>query len=265
MKREFIKKALFLLLFFLLFSTVGSAQESLPESESAPAIKTLDHSVFSEVLERYVDKRGLVNYRGLKRDKEAMARLESYIKDMVKIDGFKLEPIQEVEAYWLNLYNALVLNEVLKHYPIQTVAQIPKFFDGERYEVAAFPGQKLSFLDFEKKIFKDKLPDPRLHLLRVNASMSSAPLLREAYSGATFNQKAEAVVLAFLLDFSKNYYDPTRNIFYASPLFLWFDEDFRIWTASNRLFIQIRLPKLPRNFNLRFMGYDWKLNDEKFR
>lgn len=255
---------LFLFLFsFLSFSSF--AQESLPESESAPAVKTLNHVVFSELLERYVDKKGLVNYRGFKRDKEALARLEAYIQDMVKVDGFKLEPIQEVEAYWLNLYNALVLNEVLKHYPIQTVAQIPKFFDGPRYEVAAFPGQKLSFLDFEKKVFKEKIPDPRLHLLRVNASMSSAPLLKEAYNGATFNQKAEAVVLAFLLDFSKNYYDPTRNIFYASPLFLWFDEDFRIWTVSNRFFISIRLPKLPRNFNLRFMGYDWKLNDEKFR
>jgi hypothetical protein len=229
-----------------------------------PPSTPIDHSVFTQLLKQFVNKHGLVDYRAFKKDKDSIATLNAYLDDLMKIDGMSLEPKEERMAYWLNLYNGLVLKEILQRYPVKTVAQIPHFLDERRYELAGFEG-KLSLLDIEQKIFLEKFNDPRLHFARVNGSLSGPAFLQEAFQGSNLEKKLGELTAAFLSDSEKNYYDRNRNIFYASALFLWFEEDFAKWSLSNRNFIQSRFPGLPPTFRLEFMGYDWKLNDTKYR
>lgn len=253
----------YFLFFFLIlgFSSGLYSQESRPAAISAP----LDHSIFSGLLKRFVNKYGLVDYAAFKKDKDAVALLNSYLDDLMKIDGLALEPVEERKAYWLNLYNGLVLREILKHYPIQTVTQVQHFFDEQRYELAAFKGEKLSLIDLEQRVFVERFNDPRLHLIRVNGAMSAPPLLQEAFQSRDLDKKLEELTLAFLLDPVRNFYDQRTNTLFASPLFLWFDKHFMIWNVSPRVFIHQRLRGLPLSFKLAFMGYDWKLNDAKNR
>jgi uncharacterized protein DUF547 len=239
----------------------GGGRAQTPESSPATP---LSHAVFTELLKKFVDKKGLVDYRSFKRDKDSLATLDAYAEDMMKIDGTALEPAGERMAYWLNLYHALVLREILKNYPIQTTAQIPHFFDGPRYLLAAFPGEKLSLMDIEQKIFRERFNDPRLHLVRMNGSLSGPSLLQTAFEAKGFEKQLEEATMSFLKDTSKNSYDSRKNIFYGSPLFNWFEEDFEKYLMSSRSFIASRIP-LPLNFRLQFMGYDWKLNDSKYR
>jgi hypothetical protein len=224
----------------------------------------MSHAVFTELLKKFVSRKGLVDYRSFKRDKDSLATLDAYTGDMMKMDGTILEPAEERMAYWLNLYHALVLREILKNYPVQTTAQIPHFFDGPRYEIAGFPGQKLSLMDIEQKIFRERFNDPRLHLVRMNGSLSGPSLLQAAFEAHGFEKQLEDATMNFLKDTTKNFYDSYKNIFYASPLFNWFEEDFEKYSVSNRSFILSRVP-LPLNVRLEFMGYDWKLNDTRFR
>lgn len=237
------------------------------QPESAPLSSlSLDHSAFTDILKKYVNKNsGLVDYRTFKRDKETIQKLDAYVADMLKIDGFALEPVQERKAYWLNLYNALILKEIIHHYPINLTAEINHFFDDKRYEMAGFKGEKVSLLDLEQKVFVERLTDARTHLARVNGAISGPVFKQEAFQAATVEKALEEITMSFLTDSTKNFYDSRRNIFFVSPLFLWFQEHFGRWEHSNRFFIQKRLQGLPMNFRLEYMGFDWKLNDTRNR
>lgn len=261
-----------ILWFFLLIPVFLQAQQVNPvnyelQPESKPHIPDpINHYVFSDILKKFVNKNsGLVDYRTFKRDKEFIQKLDDYVADLIKIDGFALEPVQERKAYWLNLYNALVLKEIIHHYPINLSAEINHFFDDKRYNIAAFKGEKVSLLDLEQKVFVDRLNDPRTHLARVNGAISGPIFLQEAFQSVTVDKKLDEITLAFLTDSTKNFYDARRHIFFVSPLFLWFQEHFGRWEHSNRFFIQKRLMGLPMNFRMEYMGFDWKLNDTRNR
>src|SRR5215467_14207013 len=137
-----------------LLSFLSIAQE-LPSSEIPASIAPIDHSVFTEILKRYVNKKGFFDYRTFKREKDYQVQLNDYLDDLMKIDGASLEKDGDRMAYWLNLYNGLVIKEVTKRYPVQTVAQIPNFFSEPRYEMASFPEKKISLLDIEQ-YFREK-------------------------------------------------------------------------------------------------------------
>jgi hypothetical protein len=174
---------------------------------------------------------------------------------MMKIDGTIIENNQDRMAYWLNLYNGLVLRDVLKRYPVQTVAQIPNFFSEPRYEMASFPGKKVSLLDIEQ-YFREKFNDPRLHLARVNASMGAPPLMQEAYQAEKFDKQIEEETMNFLKDSTKNFYDPHKNIFYASAILMWFNEDFYPLPSG------LSLAAAPASeVSDSVLGLHWKLND----
>jgi len=249
-------------LLFLMFITSAVFASSSPEKVF---LNSIDHSVFSDLLKKFVNKRGSVDYKSLKRDKEALNRLNSYISDLMQIDGLNLEPAEERIAYWLNLYNALVIQAVLKYYPIPSVLQIPHFFDEPRYEMKSFPKEKLSLLDIETKVFVDRFNDPRVHLAKVNAAIGSAPLFQEAYQAITLDKQLESATMTFLNDPSKIYYDQKKLTLYVSPLFLWFNESFERWAVSNFDFIRKRISPLPLSSKLQFSGFDWRLNDVKYR
>lgn len=267
-----MNKNIFIFIFLSFWALPIHAQQVNPiryelQPESKPNITDpIDHYVLSEILKKFVSKNsGLVDYRTFKRDKESIQKLDAYVADLIKIDGFALEPIQERKAYWLNLYNALVLKEIIHRYPVNMTAEIPHFFDDKRYELASFKGEKVSLLDLEQRVFCDRLNDPRTHLARVNGAVSGPIFSQEAFQGLTVDKKLDEITIAFLTDSSKNFYDSRRNIFFVSPLFLWFQEHFGRWEFSNRFFIQKRLQGLPANFRMEYMGFDWKLNDTRNR
>ena len=72
--------AIFLII--LLFSPIALAQvpqeqpESIPKASTPPEdIIRINHEVVDRILRKYVDKKGLVDYKALKRDKEDLAAL----------------------------------------------------------------------------------------------------------------------------------------------------------------------------------------------
>lgn len=244
---------------FLLFSSFLSAQEI--QNSSLPS--SIDHSAFSVLLQKFVNKKGLVDYKELKKDQNSIQALDLYISDLSKIDGLNLESVNERMAYWLNLYNALVIQRILKSYPVQSVLQIPRFFDEPRYSLKSFPDEKVSLLDIEKTVFLERFNDPRIQLARINGAIGSAPFSQEAYQGETLNAKLDQVTTVFLTHPSKVSYDPKKSTLYVSPVFLWFEKFFTRWATSPTDFIRKKLPNLPPNTKIQFLGYDWKLNDAR--
>src|SRR4029453_7320753 len=82
----------------LFLSLSAQAQTPVPESQPVPESSPftyIDHSYFTRLLQRYVSKKGVVDYRMFKRNKDALTALDAYTTDMLKIDGFSLEPAGE--------------------------------------------------------------------------------------------------------------------------------------------------------------------------
>ncbi len=252
------KKISFLIFFLSLFFSFSQIHAQTPPPSPPP----LDHSVFTQLLKKFVNKKGHVDYRSFKRNKDALNTLGHYVEDLLQINAVNLISEADQKAYGINLYNALVLRDILKSYPVQSVMEIPHFFDGPRYELKGDEGKKLSLNDIEQ-FLREKFSDPSLHLMLVNGSSGGPRFMPEAFEAASLHKKMEEAMLNFLRDPSKNFYNFRANTFFASPIFLWFEDDFKnSQYLSAKNFIGARVP-LPVGFRMGYSSYDWQLNDSK--
>lgn len=232
-----------------------TTRPTLPESIVDPS-QFIDHSVFGEVLHKVVNKHGWVDYRKLKRDKSLQRKLKAYVEDLSKIDPNTLEDPRDRLAGWLNLYNAIVLQEVLQHYPIKRVNQVPHFFDQAKHKI----GEKTySLLDIEQSIFLESLQEPRAVFARVTGTTSGPRLRQTPYHPLKLEEQLEDQTWKFLLNKENVDYNPKRNLLTLNSLLLWYEKEL----GNSIAFLRTYLDLLPPLFNIAYRGYDWTLNDEK--
>ncbi|MCZ7585704.1 MAG: DUF547 domain-containing protein [Deltaproteobacteria bacterium] len=100
----------------LLVALVASVAVSVPAALAADAF---DHtySTFAPVLSKHVAK-NRVNYSALALDQETLAAFVESIGD-VKEKEYRTFTRDQQRAFWINVYNALVLQIVIDSYPIK--------------------------------------------------------------------------------------------------------------------------------------------------
>ena len=145
----------------------------------------LDIAIWDGLLRRHVDDRGRVDYATWQR--QGAAELEHWLAAQRPFDP---EPGSRPEAMalWINLYNALVIRQVLARFPLAsirpTIAGVPNwpaFLAFFSRPVISLQGQSLSLNRIEHGILRPRFGDPRLHFALVCAAVG-CPLLRpEAY------------------------------------------------------------------------------------
>ncbi len=76
------------------------------------------HNSFTNVLHKYVDDWGMVDYRGLKADRYG---LDFYLRSLAEITEEDYSQMNEQEkiAFWINAYNVYTLSIVINQYPIK--------------------------------------------------------------------------------------------------------------------------------------------------
>ena len=159
-------------------------------------------------------------------------------------------------ASWLNLYNALVIQEVLKNYPVNSILKIKDFFGAKRLKV----GEKdYSILDIEEEIFRQDLKDPRAIFARVNGCSSGPRLLKEPFDAAHIDEQLEERTWKFLMDPDNLQYDPKRRMLMLSAVFSWYEKDF----VDVAAFLSKYLNLLPERYQVAYKSYDFRLNDAK--
>src|SRR5258708_36034340 len=83
-------------------------------------------------------------------------------------------------AFWVNAYNAFVLETVINHYPLHaTVKQVPGAFDKTPWRAA---GKTLTLDQIEKTILPE-FKEPRLYLALGRGAVGGGRLRSEAYTG----------------------------------------------------------------------------------
>jgi len=241
----------------------------------------VEHAIWDDLLSKHVrvidgGKRTQVDYSGFKTDRN---RLGSYLEMLSNIehDSFQQWPSADKLAFLINTYNAWTVELILTAYPdLESIKELGGFFQSP-WEKAFIPlfNKKVTLDHIEHDLIRgsQKFNEPRIHFA-VNCASIGCPALRnEAYTAESLDRQLEQQTSLFLSDKSRNYLD--GSTLYVSPIFKWYRKDFKTgWRSANSLreFLALYADSLGLNeqqttllktgkIEIRFLDYDWSLND----
>ncbi len=225
-----------------------------------------DVDAWDALLRRHVDDRGRVDYATWQR--QGTVALEQWLAAQRPFDpepGFRAEAM----ALWINLYNALVIRQVLARFPVAsirpTIAAVPNwpaFLAFFSRPVISLQGQPLSLNRIEHAILRPRFGDPRLHFALVCAAVG-CPLLRpEAYRAERLEAQLEEDARRFLQHPQKLHFEPARGRLWVSRIFQWYRGDVLAVAPSIPAYVGRYRPELalPADVRLHYLPYDWALN-----
>lgn len=240
-------RALFILICSLIVSSSFGAESHIENISEA-----FDHSIFNNLLQKHVSENGKVNYSGFQKDK---AELKAYIKHLTENSSSESWSKNDQLAYWINAYNALTIDLILRNYPTKSIKDIKNPWDQRLWK---FGKQWLSLNHIEHQILR-KMDEPRIHFAIVCASVSCPKLQNEAFIASKLDEKLTSATREFLSDSSKN--QLSENTIKLSKVFRWFKKDFE-QQGSLIDFLNLYSDfKISNKAKKTFMDYNWDLND----
>jgi hypothetical protein len=190
-------------------------------------------------------------------------------------------------AFWLNAYNALVLRTVIDRYPIDgksplypanSIRQIPGAFETARHNVA---GRSVTLDEIENTIIP-AFHDPRSYFALGRGAAGSGRLRSEAFAADRLEPQLTDVAEECARRLACVQIDRMENQVLASSIFSWREREFTAayaGAASARFnarspverailaYVEPRLFGLEQEFlaknafDLKFLPFDWSLND----
>jgi len=262
-----------MLLSLLMLGGAMRAQDAAPDARRDRLDEILDLNV----------RDGFVYYRALKSDR---TKLDAYVASLagVHLDG--ASP-QEQAAFWINGYNAVVLQTVVTHYPMAqrtaeypagSIRQIPGAFERDTHRLA---GRTLTLDQIEQTVLP-AFHDPRVYFALGRGAVGSGRLRSEAYAPDRLEQQlaedaAECASRAQCVQV-----DASGNVMRVSSIFSWRREQFvEAYADKARTGFSGRSPVeravlafidprmlvaeqdvLRKNtFRMEYLPFDWSLND----
>jgi hypothetical protein len=271
----FVRHVVLVCSFFVpLASSIHSAQQ--PPSTAEPL-----HRPFDQLLDLYV-RDGLVYYRAVRADR---ARLDRYLGALGGVsrgtyDGWSRE--QKI-AFWLNAYNAFVLQTVAASYPPRgnSVRNIPGAFDKRPHRAA---GRNVTLDEIENEVLPE-FRDPRVYFALGRGALGSGRLRSEAYTAARLEEQLAAQTSDFLERQNHVRIDQLTGELQVSPIIGWHEAEFvtayaeaeraakfadrsPIERAVLALVDPVLLPSeraylAKGQFKISYQEFDWSLNELK--
>lgn len=255
------------------------AQPRLPADGSDPLHVPLD-----EILDVNV-RDGLVYYRALQSQR---GRLDRYAASLdVPAATHDAWSAEQKMAFWVNAYNAFVLQTVINRYPIRgrspdypqsSIRQISGAFDRTPHRAA---GRSVTLDEIEKEILP-QFKEPRLYLTLGRGAVGSGRLRSEAYTAARLKTQLEDVQAEFVRDEHMIAIDRGAGTMSVTPIVSWNAEHFveaydtgsngpmAPRSASERALVAFISPNLlplerefvqQNQFRVVYRTFDWRLND----
>jgi hypothetical protein len=226
---------------------------------------------------------GMVYYRALKSDR---ARLDAYVASLASASLADASREEQV-AFWLNAYNAIVLQTVIDHYPItqrsgdypaRSIRQVPGAFERLTHRVA---GRTVTLDQIEQTILPG-FQDPRVYLALGRGAVGGGRLRSEAYSAANLERQLTEIANECVTRSQCADVDRVGNLVKLSAVFSWREKEFVAAYADKAAavfgdrspieraalaFIDPRLVTIEREFlaknafKVEFLPFDWTLND----
>jgi hypothetical protein len=252
---------------FSLCAVVALVAACATAEQESTTMELHDAQEWDDLLRRHAREGGL-DYAALAQDR---ALLDRYLASVAATDASALGPDDRL-AFWINAYNAGVAMLVLDRYPgVRSVKDVDGFFDELTFEVAGMP---MTLDEVEGR--SRESGDPRIHFAVVCASTSCPDLRDEAFVGDRLDEQLEEQTRRFLADESKGLrFDADADELHLSSIFKWYAGDFTGGSTVVAFFARSKvaawvLDYLPEGSAgpiraadpaIRYMDYDWSLND----
>src|SRR3954453_22863152 len=207
--------------------SVSAAPRTIAGPQASATTDVL-HRPFDQILDVNV-RDGLVYYRALKSER---GRLDRYAASLnvpaATYDGWSRN---EKMAFWINAYNAFVLQTVVERYPIrgaspgyppESIRQIPGAFESLRHRAA---GRNVTLDEIEKTILPE-FKVPRLQLALGRGAIGSGRLRSEAYTGARISQQLDDIQKEFVSEQTMMKIDRTAAVMSLTPILSWHEAEF---------------------------------------
>lgn len=238
---------------------------------AAPAAwAEFDEDLYAALLERHT--RAVADVAGTRVAYSDLASSADWRRLVDGLDGVDVTALPGPHArlaFWINAYNVLVIDLVVRNYPIDDIRDLGGLLTPVwKLEAGRVGGRPVTLHEIEHGVLRP-LGDPRIHAALVCASTSCPSLRREPYSAERIPDQLEDAMQAFLADPRKGLaVDRARRRVRLSRIFDWFEEDFE--AAGGPLeYVSRKAPKSERSWlakppeGLRrdYFDYDWTLND----
>jgi thiol-disulfide isomerase/thioredoxin len=267
-----------------------------PHARSFPSgqrmVSRIQHDDFETLLTRYVSDKGDVDYESWQKSETDVSALDGYLGRLTAAPPTRRPELYAADhdklSYWLNLYNALVLREVVRRWPLASVRDYQPtltskidttkgFFRDLRFVVG---GKEMSLDDIEHETIRKEFEDARIHFA-LNCGSNSCPVLSaKAYRGSELEAELERATVNFLNTPEHVKVDAETRRIYLSKIFKWYGKDFakhaRRSTGNAKAgtldFIALfAKPELAQSLKLArsqkyktvYTDYDWALNQAK--
>ncbi len=242
-----------------------------------------EHRAWGELLKQNVvvidgGRASRVRYAAIARDRAA---LTAYLAGLSRVSEpeFKSWSNDQQLAFLINAYNAHMIELVLTRYPdIKSAWDFGKLFNHPfRRKFFTLFGRGFSLDNVEHDTIRAKgvYDDPRIHMA-VNCASIGCPMLREEpFVAEKLDRQLEEQVVRFLSDRTRNRYFAPANVLEVSEVFKWYSVDFTSGLKgilSREHFFARYAAQLAddpehrkairdRKAAIRFLDYDWRLND----
>ena len=253
------------------------------EAAAAPATG-FDHAYqeYATLLARHV-RDGRVDYRGLVADRAALAAVAASFGG-VDAASERAWPRDQRLAFWINAYNLFTLQAIVDHYPIQagwftlgprnSIRQIAGVWDRLTWRVA---GRHVTLDDIEHRILRPEFKEPRIHFAVNCASVGCPPLRSEPYRASSLGAQLDANARSYLASPQGLRVDAGALV--VTSILKWYGDDFvdrfGVDPPAGRTPTQAAILRVLDTFGppqaaalardptaqIRFLDYDWTLND----
>lgn len=218
----------------------------------------VNYSEYARLLERYVEPGG-VRYEAWADHADDRAALKQFLDTVAGVKVASLDTAEQT-AFYINLYNAAMLQAVFDHWPINSVKEIgPKPFSIFKKDFIEQDGRRLSLDQVEKEILLKEYFDPRIHFAVNCASESCPPLRAEPFVGARLDAQLDEQTWAFAASQRAARINSKEKSVAYSELFKWYADDFPEEHPGAYL-NRFRARALPLDFAVEWIDYDWSLN-----
>lgn len=207
-----------------------------------------------------------INYK--KVDRESLRAYLTSLSDITE-DQFKLFSSAEKLSFLINAYNAFTVSLILEHYPVKSIKSIGGLFRSPwKTTFIQLRGQLVTLDKIEHDWIRgnSELMDPRIHFALNCAAIGCPALQEQAFTPGNLQQLLQDGLVNFLKDKNRNRFDSEKGRFEISAIFDWFSSDFQnvrqylikntetVWPSEWKTALDKGAP-------IRFLDYDWDLND----
>ena len=255
---------------------------------SSTAVLAFDHQhpLFTQVLSDVVKlspnkKQSRVDYGQLFKQPE---QLNQYLAQLssVKQSEYQLWTGDEQLSFLINAYNGFTLQLIIQNYAkfqsgkVESIKDLGSFFSSPwKQSFFTLLGEKRNLDNIEHDMVRVWFERPRIHAALVCAAVSCPPLRNQAFIADKLDQQLDDQMSQFLSDDKRNTIKISENRVYLSSIFKWYGEDFEkgqqgFNTIKDLIKVyQTDMANDPQqltwlqkqNYEIRYLDYDWRLND----